>query len=41
MTMVVEVDTEVRIGRSIICQNEELDEKGSMIDDAYLLVVLP
>ncbi len=41
MTVVVEVDTEARIGRLIICQNEKLDEKGSMIDDAYLLVVLP
>ena len=41
MTVVVEVDTEVRIGRLMICQNEKLDEKGGMIDDAYLLVVLP
>jgi len=40
MTVVVEVETAVRIRQSIICKNEKLDGKGSMINDAYLLVVL-
>ena len=40
VTVVVEVDTEVRIGRLMICQNKKLDEKGSEFDDAYLLASL-
>jgi len=39
--MVVEVETEVRIGRSIIYQNKESDERGSKFNDAYLLASLP
>ena len=39
--MVVEVETEVRIPCSIICQNKESEEKGSKFNDAYLLTSLP
>jgi hypothetical protein len=41
MTVVVEVETALRIPWFIICKNKKLDEKGSEFDDAYLLASLP
>ena len=41
MTEVVEIETAVRNGRSLIYQNKESDEKGSKFNDAYLLAYLP